>query len=84
MTTRVSPSERIRAEAMSGPLAERGARYSIVYRATDPQTGHTKQVSRRDWESKEAVEGPGRHRRPAGHRHLPAAQRADAQAVLGG
>src|ERR1019366_4261253 len=41
---------------MLGPMTKRGARYSIVYRATDPQTGHTRQVSRWDWESKEAVE----------------------------
>jgi hypothetical protein len=41
---------------MRGPTPKRGAPYSIVYRATDPQTGHTKQVSRWDWEEKEAVE----------------------------
>ena len=41
---------------MTGPTVKRGASYSIVYRATDPQTGRTKQVPRWDWETKEAVE----------------------------
>lgn len=41
---------------MIRPMAERGARYSIVYRATDPQTGHMNQVSTWEWEAKSAVE----------------------------
>ena len=41
---------------MNSPPAKTATRYSIVYRATDPQTGRTKQVSRWDWESKEEVE----------------------------
>jgi len=60
--------------SMTGPIAKRGASYSIVYRATDPQTGRTKQVSRWDWEKKEELEdtladmvsqlGAGTYRRP--------------------
>jgi hypothetical protein len=38
---------------IAAQIVNRGARYSIVYRATDPQTRRTKQVSRWDWETKD-------------------------------
>jgi hypothetical protein len=43
---------------MRASTAKHSAPFSIVYRATDPQTGRTKQVSRWDWESKEAGSRP--------------------------
>jgi len=51
-------SHRPRSRQMKSPMAERGARYSIVYRATDPQTRAIPNRSPGwDWESKEAVRG---------------------------
>jgi integrase len=47
---------RQREQVMTGPLTNHGVRYSIVYRATDAQTGRTKQVSSWDWETKDEGE----------------------------